>query len=123
MIELDRDIEQGDTQVWADAEFRHVIVLETEDIVRYDARPGWYVRDEDVFERGPYQTLADALTVAQNAWGDVTLAPANRLRRDITEGRADEVEQFLLEYLADYGAVGIDVQALANLVFTRIEEE
>lgn len=124
MIELERD-ESQDTQVWADANFSHVIVEETEDTVRVDIpmAPGFYVRDEDG-AAGPWPTLDSALEAAHSQWGDaVALAPALRLERDVAVGRAGEVGDFLLEYLATYGAVGIDARELAQQVFARIEEE
>jgi hypothetical protein len=120
MIELQRD-ESQDIRVWADSDFSHVIVEEAEETYRYGSGgPGWYVRDENG-ERGPSRTFAEAFDIAEELWDDeVSLAPANRLRRDIADGRADEVGHFLLEYLADHGAVGIDVQALAQQVFARV---
>jgi hypothetical protein len=122
MIELERDGSQ-DIQVWADSDYSHVIVQETEDTYRFDSGgPGWYVRDENG-ELGPFNTFEQALFAADDRWLEISLAPANRLRRDIAEGRAHSVAQYLLEYLAEYGAVGIDVQALANLVLTRLEED
>ncbi|HTF49494.1 MAG TPA: hypothetical protein VK735_18785 [Pseudonocardia sp.] len=122
MIELERDESQWHIQVWADKDFFHVIVQETEDTYRYGSAPGWYVRDKNS-ERGPFGDFDHALTVANLHWGEVTLVPANRLRRDIEIGRTDEIGHFLLEYLATYGSVGIDVQELASQVFDRIEEE
>lgn len=120
-IELEYD-ESGDFpgQVWHDANFSHVIVQETADTVGTVSVPGWYVRDE-VRELGPFNDLVQALAEARGVWGEVTLAPANRLVADIAEGRADEVAQFLVEYLAAYGAVGIDVQALASRVLVKQE--
>lgn len=119
MIELSNvtalDAPEG-TELWSDEDNWHVIVLETEETYR---SAGWYVRDENG-ERGPLDDFAQAFDAAQKAWGEVTLLPANRLRADIETGRADEVGHFLLEYLADYGAVGIDAQALAKRVFERI---
>jgi len=79
----------------------------------------WYVRDESG-ETGPYADLVDAFTAASARWGEVTLAPANRLRREIETEPADQISHALLAYLADYGAVGIDVQALARRVFERV---
>lgn len=122
MIELERD-ESQDIEVWADGEFEHVIVQETVDTFRLGGPgPGWYVRDVDG-EEGAFPTLERALVAARIRWVEVSLAPANRLRQEIAEGRADEVGNFLLEYLATYGPVGIDAQALARRVFERIEEE
>jgi hypothetical protein len=118
MIELERD-ESQDIQVWADADFRHVIVQEPgTTLVEYLA-PGWYVRDEGG-EYGPYGDLAEALVAAQGIW-DVTLAPANRLRRDIEDGDENDGMQHLTEYLAEHGTVGIDPQALAQRIFERLE--
>lgn len=109
-------------QVWTDEANTHVIVEETADTVRVDIpmAPGLYVRDENG-ELGPYSTLELALEFARYAWGPVELGPARRLRRDIAEGRADDVAQFLLEYLAEYGPVGIDVRDLAENVLTLQE--
>lgn len=45
-----------------------------------------------------------------------------RLERDIEEGRVDEIGQFLLEHLANWGPEYVDVQRLANRVMERIEE-
>lgn len=124
MIELERD-ESGDFpgQVWANSGFTHVIVEETENTCRIDGPgPGWYVRDENG-ESGPFIDLADAFRAAQVHWGmDVTLAPANRLRRDIEDGDEEDGMQWLVEYLATYGTAGIDAQRLAVRVFERIEE-
>lgn len=122
MIELERiedPIFEGRT--WTNESNTHVIIEETEDTYRYGSGgPGWYVRGENA-ERGPVRTFAEAFDLAEELWTDeVSLAPANRLRAEIAEGRADEVGHFLLEYLADHGAVGIDVQALANQVFARV---
>ena len=50
------------------------------------------------------------------------LAAVEQLHRDL-DGRADEVGQFLLEYLAAWGADGIDVQALAQRVIDAPGEE
>lgn len=117
MIEL----EKTDHDLWSDADGLHVIVHQ--DWTTYEGlRPGWFVRDEDG-ESGSWPTLAGALLVAADRWGEVTLAPANRLRSEIETGRADEVGQSLLEYLTTYGTAGIDVQALAQRVFERIEED
>lgn len=116
MIELEKvygdDPATDRGELWSNAEQTHVISKE-------DGR--WYVRDEHG-DLGSYPTLAAAFEYLQvsQVWGEVTLAPANRLCRDIADGRADEAGHFLLEYLADYGAVGIDVQALAKQVFERI---
>lgn len=123
-VELERD-ESGEHegQVWHDVDFRHVIVEETEDTARIDGPgPGFYVRDEDG-ESGPHATLTGALAAAERMWGEVTLAPANRLVVELADGRADEVGEFLLQYLAEYGTTGIDAQALAQRVFERIEED
>jgi hypothetical protein len=122
MIELERD-ESQDIEVWGDVEFMHVIVRETAETFPHSSPgPGFYVRDE-AGERGPFDTLEQAFVAAEKAWGEVTLAPANRLRRDLDIGRADEIGDFLLEYLAEYGAVGIDPQALAQQVFARAEDD
>lgn len=122
MIELDRDDSQ-DIQVWADSDFSHVIVQETEETYRFGSGgPGWYVRDEDG-EHGPFNTFEQALFAADDLWLEISLAPANRLRRDIEIGRTDEIGHFLLDYLAAYGAVGIDPQELAAQVFARIEND
>jgi len=125
MIELERDDSQDfEGTVWHDANYSHVIVHEPEPFDRgTSGTPGWYVRDENG-ESGPHGSFAEALSGSQWAWQDeVTLGPANRLVIDIDSSRSDEAGQFLLEYLAEYGPVGIDAQALANLVFARIEEE
>lgn len=117
MIELEKvygdEPETDRGELWSNAEQTHVISKE-------DGQ--YWVRDENG-DVGVANDLATALDLAQAEWTEVTLAPANRLCHNIAFGRADEVGEFLLEYLADYGAVGIDVQALANLVFARIEEE
>lgn len=120
MITLERvTSEDFPGQVWTDESNTHVIVEETEGTYRFDsAGPGWYWRDEDG-ESNRFDTLNEALQDAVRQWGEVSLAPANRLRRDVAEGRADEVGQFLLEYLAEYGAIGIDVQVLAELVLIK----
>jgi hypothetical protein len=114
MIELERAyVDEPETdrgELWSNPEQTHVISKE-------DGQ--YWVRDE-AGERGAFDDFAQAFAAAEKAWGEVTLAPANRLRRDIAEGRADEIGHFLLEYLADYGAVGIDVQALARQVFERV---
>lgn len=126
MIELDRVENQygeQDVELWADNEYLHVIVRE--DWVNHSHDPGWYVRDEDG-ERGAFRSFAEAFNAAELLWapvGDVTLAPARRLVADIAESEPWGAGQFLLEYLAAYGAVGIDVQALAEQVFARQEEE
>jgi len=123
MIELERDDSQdfGGT-VWHDANYSHVIVYETESTYRFDGGgPGWYVRDEDG-EVGPFNTFEQALYAADDRWFEIALGPANRLVIDIESSRSDEAGQFLLEYLAEYGPVGIDAQALAQLVFARVEE-
>lgn len=123
MIELERiedPIFEGRT--WTDAANEHVIVHETERFYRgVNGEPGWYVRDVEG-EHDRFDTFAQAFDYVNDpeVWGEVTLAPANRLRRDIAEGRADEVGHFLLEYLADFGAVGIDAQELAQQVFARV---
>lgn len=116
MIELERD----DDNFWSDKHGLHVIVRVQRSI---DDRPGFYVRDYNGGERGPFVDLTDALTVAEAAWGEVTLAPANRLRRDIEDGDEDDGMQWLVEYLAEYGTAGINAQALAQRVFERLEEE
>ena len=119
MIELSNvtalDAPEG-TELWSDEDNRHVIVLETEETYR---SAGWYVRDENG-DVGRAADLGKALMLARATWGEVTLAPANRLRETIETGRADEIGHFLLEYLADHGSVGIDPQALAKRVFERI---
>lgn len=112
MIELEKIADD----VWSDQSQDHVIVEEQWTTNVHG--PGFYVRDEGG-ENGPYPTLTLALNQAQALWGEVTLAPANRLRRDIDHRDGG---QFLLEYLATYGTVGIDAQALAQRVFARIEE-
>lgn len=113
MIELEKIA--GD--MWSDEPNTHVIVHEDWDYPGH--APGFYVRDEDG-DVGVYPTFAEAFERAQEEWGEVTLAPANRLRAEIEEGRTGEIGHFLLEYLADYGAVGIDARALARRVFERI---
>jgi hypothetical protein len=122
MIELERD-ESQDIQVWADSDFSHVIVEETPDTYRFDGgAPGFWVRYEEG-EDGPFPSLDVALIEARETWDDeVTLAPANRLRRDIEDGDENDGMQWLVEYLATYGTAGIDAQALAQRVFERIEE-
>jgi hypothetical protein len=102
-----------DEELWQDADQSHVISREGD---------GWYIRDESG-ELGAYPSLAAALDYLQvsQVWGPVELGPARRLRRNVTEGRADEVAQFLLEYLAEYGTVGIDVRDLAENVLTLQE--
>lgn len=45
------------------------------------------------------------------------------LERNIEEGRPDEIMYFLVEFLAEWGPEGIDVQRLANRVFEREEDE
>lgn len=119
MIELERDESQDfEGTLWSDANYSHVIVQETPDTARIDG-PGFYVLARHT-ERGPFRQLTTALSVASEEWDtEVTLAPANRLRRDIEH---PDGGQFLLEYLAEYGTAGIDAQALANRVFERIEE-
>jgi hypothetical protein len=123
MITLERVTgEDFPGQVWSNDANTHVIVEETEETYRFDsAGPGWYWRDEDG-ESNRFDTLDAALQDARRQWGEIALGPAMRLSRNIAEGRADEVGHFLLEYLAEYGAAGIDAQALANRVFARIEE-
>jgi hypothetical protein len=120
MIELERD-ESQDIQVWADKDFVHVIVQETEETVRIGFAPGWYVRDEGG-EMGAFEDFALALGVAGDTWGEVTLAPASRLRDAVEVEDENDVGNYLLEYLAKYGTAGIDAQALAKRVFERIEE-
>lgn len=100
-------------EVWTNEANTHVIAQE-------DGR--WFVRDESG-TLGDYPTFSSAFEFARLAWGEVTLAPASRLRETIEDGRADEVGHFLLEYLADHGAVGIDVQALARRVFERVGDD
>lgn len=117
MIELEKtdNIDPTDFYgtLWTDESNEHVI-----------AEEGglFYVRDENG-SSGGFGTFDEAFADAVDLWTDVTLAPANRLRVDIELGRTDEIGHFLLEYLATYGAVGIDVQALANRVFVRTEED
>lgn len=120
MIELERD-ESQDIEVWADSDFSHVIVHETEDAPHGYGPAGWYVRDENVKE-GPFRTLEVALYAALAQWGSaVTLAPANRLRAAIDVEDENDVGTYLLEYLATYGTAGIDAQTLARRVFERLE--
>lgn len=114
MIELERLADD----MWSDEPNAHVIVHE--DWSHSLHQPGFYVRDEDG-DVGVATDFAGALLLARAAWGEVTLAPANRLARDIADGRADEVGQFLIEYLAEHGAVGIDAHSLANLVLAKQE--
>lgn len=116
MVELEKVDEGrgwagGYGALWASADRAHVISEE-------DGR--YWVRDESG-ALGDFPTFSSAFEHAEMVWG-ATLAPANRLARDVAEGRPDEVGQFLIEYLAEYGAVGIDVRALANLVLARIED-
>lgn len=122
MIELDQveNHEDGDVELWADAEYRHVIVCE--DWEHSLHAPGWYVRDEHI-ELGAFGTFGEALAVARKAWGEVALAPANRLRAAVEVEDENDVGTYLLEYLATYGTVGIDAQALAVRVFERIAED
>lgn len=54
---------------------------------------------------------------------DERRAAVEQLHRDIENGRAGEVADFLLEHLAVYGPEGIDVQALAIRVSERQEQE
>lgn len=122
MIELELHTGE-DTQVWSDSGHRHAIEYldEARAAIRYGSEPGFHIHDESG-ELGAYPSLAAALDYLQTSqvWGEVSLAPANRLARNIAEGPTDEIGHFLLEYLADYGPVGIDAQALANLVFARV---
>lgn len=46
-----------------------------------------------------------------------------RLDNDLETGRPDELAQFFLEYLAEWGPQYIDVQAYAQRIFDRIENE
>ena len=114
-------LERVTPDMWTDEANTHVIVHEWWEHSQH--APGFYVRDEDG-ERGPFRSFAEAFNAAEMLWapvGDVELGPARRLRRDVAEGRADEVGHFLLEYLAEYGAVGIDVKDLAENVLTLEE--
>jgi len=114
MIELelvfDEDPAADRGQLWSNTEQTHVISKE-------DAQ--YWVRDENG-NVGVANDLSTALDLAQAEWGDVTLAPANQLVRDMKANRYDAA-RFLVEYLADYGAAGIDVQALANLALDGVE--
>lgn len=121
MIELTRD-ESQDIEVWADGELAHVIVHETEDAPHGYGGSGFYVRDE-IGQVGPYLSLGEAFDMACSRWGEVTLAPANRLRAAIEVEDENDVGTYLLEYLATYGTAGIDAQALAQRVFERVEED
>jgi hypothetical protein len=125
MIELDRVENQygeQDVELWADNEYLHVIVHE--DWANESHGSGWYVRDESG-ELGVYPSLGDAFDYLRTSqvWGEVTLAPARRLIADMTYEDETDAGRYLLEYLATYGAVGIDPQALAKLAFARLEEE
>ena len=122
MIELSRDDSPEQySEVWADADLSHVIVHETEAFDRgVSGEPGWYVRDEDG-EEGPFPTLDLALEAAHLRWGGVSLAPANRLRRDIEDGDENDGMRWLVEYLATYGTADIDAQELARRVSERLE--
>jgi len=124
MIILERVIDPSfPNEVWTDDVNRHVMVCELENTFRYGSGgPGWYIRDE-VGEVGPYLSFDEALEMASSRWGAVALGPALRLEKDLAQARVDEGMQFLVEHLAEYGAVGIDVKALAEQVLTRIEEE
>lgn len=117
MIELERHDENDPTGfygvLWTDESNTHVIVEEGAHL---------WVRDESG-DVGVANELGTALELARAEWGEVTLAPARRLRDDIELGRSHAVADFLLEYLAEYGAVGIDVKALAQTVLERQEEE
>lgn len=116
MIEL----ELTDRDLWSDTEGLHVIIHQ--DWTTYEGLgPGWFVRDENR-ELGPYAELAHAFTASELIWGEVSLAPANRLRDEIENGDECDAGNYLLEYLATYGTAGIDAQALAARVFARIEE-
>lgn len=117
MIELNQHVPYDPTGfygvLWTDEINEHVIAEE-------DGL--FWVRDTGG-DIGVGNDLATALDLARAEWGEVTLAPANRLRENIEIGRVDEIGEFLLEYLAEYGAVGIDTQTLARRVFERIEAE
>jgi len=116
MIELKREQHDDPTGfygvLWTDESNEHVI-----------AQEGglFYVRDENG-SSGAWSTFDEAFADALDLWTEVSLAPANQVAVDIELGRADEVGDFLLEYLAEYGAVGIDVQRLARRVFDRVEQ-
>lgn len=117
MIELERRQHNDPTgfygAFWTDEANEHVIAEEGGQ---------YWVRDENG-DVGVANDLATAFDLATAEWGEVALADANRLRRNVEEGRSGEVDYFLLEYLAAYGTAGIDAQALARRVFERIEEE
>lgn len=61
------------------------------------------------------------MTTEQAAYAAMT--PAERIVHDVETGRLDEIGDSLLMHIADYGTEGIDVQALAQRVFERIDEE
>jgi hypothetical protein len=46
-----------------------------------------------------------------------------QLQASIEEGRSDEVMQFFVEFLAEWGPEHIDVQALAERVLDRANED
>lgn len=118
MIEL--DLVYGDEpetdrgELWSNTEQTHVISEE-------DGR--FHIRDE-AGDLGSYPTLADAFDYLMDSqvWGEVTLAPANRLRHNIDVEDECDGMQYLTQYLATYGTAGIDAQALARRVFERLEE-
>jgi hypothetical protein len=116
MIELERvytnESETDYGELWSNAEQTHVISKE-------DGQ--YWIRDENG-DVGVANDLAKAFDLAQAEWGDVSLAPANRLARNLAEEDENDGMQYLTEYLAQYGTVGIDAQALANLLLTRLEE-
>jgi hypothetical protein len=118
MIELERT----EPDLWITADEFYAIVELTSDIPALNYQgPGFYVRDNEG-DVGPFRTLDEALHAAELRWGEVTLAPANRLRRNIDVEDECDAGNYLLEYLAYYGTAGIDAQALARRVFERIEE-
>lgn len=57
----------------------------------------------------------------QRAYADMT--PEQRIQWTVENGRLDEIGDLLLEFIADYGADGIDAGRLARRVFERIDEE
>jgi len=54
---------------------------------------------------------------------DTQAAAESRLIDEIETGRVDEIGDFLLEHLAEYGPGDLDVGALARRVFERINED
>jgi hypothetical protein len=107
-------------QVWTDESNTHVIVEEVGPAPHGYGDAGFYVRDA-VASSVAYATFDEAFAAAQSVWGPVALGPALRLERDVAQGRAGDVAQYLLEYLAEYGAAGIDVRDLAENVLTLQE--